>query len=722
MVLDGVFTRDQQGRPLFHPVPAPTREELNEIVRRVRRRAVAWFARKGRLPSSSLETPAQTSLDACAAIAMQRGAVRALRDDAGAEQASLPGVDPPQVDANAVEHDGFNLHASIAVAGDDDLGRERLMRYAARPALALDRLRRLPGGRIVYRIKKLRDGHAKHRVTEPRIPENARRGSAKSSKENDFPVECSRTALVTSGRARDALLGPSDAVPDPRVPKITGAVYAAEQDDRYRSAWPRTPSSEERVPRRFAASSRRRPRPTCRTRPNPRSPRTGRPFHSTSRRSQKCKATAPGRSGASIAFRPTSRCLDVRPCRIDTRPGRTACAARRELGKRSGNECPARMRSMPARRIVRASRLGDVSRFPAPVTRSGHDSPERMNDRWRDTSDSARGTTTTIRAGDDSPQRMKSIGRAKIDCTRVAINLCTARESFKHTGDDSPERITRVARARACAQNGAIGLCHDAKRVMRSGDDSPARMTTPCRSLVASSRCQGWLSVFQQRMKFPSHLAVRVRSLRGGAVAPTCAISGTSLSKATDLGLHLAPHAAVVAKPRFEYDDRYTVPDAMDVQRSSPTRTFPSVIARYAAAAPGSTRIAAARWGTFANISGSEPRAVSSRPLTDCVESLLDRTPWSAPPAHELGRLVSRAIAAGYRLAPWGPSRHPHAGSNPSLHFGTGLSWFRRRSTLRPRDGRRALRLAGLAIAQADRRGCPRRGPPRHKARGTEPE
>jgi len=46
-------------------------------------------------------------------------------------------------------------------------GRERLMRYGARPQLALDRLRRLPGGRIAYRIKKLRAGRAKHRVMTP---------------------------------------------------------------------------------------------------------------------------------------------------------------------------------------------------------------------------------------------------------------------------------------------------------------------------------------------------------------------------------------------------------------------------------------------------------------------------------------------------------------------------------------------------------------------------
>jgi putative transposase/transposase-like zinc-binding protein len=171
MVLDGVFSRDELGRPVFHRAPPPTRAELDEVVRRVHRQATTWLARKGHLRASadapSQETPAPTSLDACAAIAMGRGMVRALRDDHDAELDGAPDVQPPPAADGAVEHDGFNLHASVVVAGDDDLGRERLMRYGTRPQLALDRLRRLPGGRLAYRIKKLRGGRAKHRVMTP---------------------------------------------------------------------------------------------------------------------------------------------------------------------------------------------------------------------------------------------------------------------------------------------------------------------------------------------------------------------------------------------------------------------------------------------------------------------------------------------------------------------------------------------------------------------------
>jgi hypothetical protein len=175
VVLDGVFTRDAQGRPVFHGAPPPAPQELDQVVRRVHRRAMAWLHRKG-LPASTGEDPTcqqpagQTFLDACATIAMQRGSVRALPDDdeASRERDAGPegGLHAPRTDG-AVEFQGFNLQASVRIAGDNDLGRERLLRYGARPALSLDRLRQLPGGWIAYRVKKVRGGRAKHRVMTP---------------------------------------------------------------------------------------------------------------------------------------------------------------------------------------------------------------------------------------------------------------------------------------------------------------------------------------------------------------------------------------------------------------------------------------------------------------------------------------------------------------------------------------------------------------------------
>jgi hypothetical protein len=54
--------------------------------------------------------------------------------------------------------DGFDLDASVAIRAGDDLGRERLVRYAARPAVVLERLQKLPDGRYAYRTKYQRNG------------------------------------------------------------------------------------------------------------------------------------------------------------------------------------------------------------------------------------------------------------------------------------------------------------------------------------------------------------------------------------------------------------------------------------------------------------------------------------------------------------------------------------------------------------------------------------
>ena len=54
---------------------------------------------------------------------------------------------------------GFSVHANVSVEARDRLRLERLMRYAARPAVATDRLSEFSDGRLHYRLKRpWRDG------------------------------------------------------------------------------------------------------------------------------------------------------------------------------------------------------------------------------------------------------------------------------------------------------------------------------------------------------------------------------------------------------------------------------------------------------------------------------------------------------------------------------------------------------------------------------------
>jgi len=61
---------------------------------------------------------------------------------------------------------GFDVHAGVVVAASDREGRERLLRYCARPPLSLERLSVLSDGRIAYAIRKPW-GNETHRVMSP---------------------------------------------------------------------------------------------------------------------------------------------------------------------------------------------------------------------------------------------------------------------------------------------------------------------------------------------------------------------------------------------------------------------------------------------------------------------------------------------------------------------------------------------------------------------------
>jgi hypothetical protein len=49
---------------------------------------------------------------------------------------------------------GFSLDASVRIEGDDREGLERLLRYCARPAFALERLREIDPEHLVYESVK----------------------------------------------------------------------------------------------------------------------------------------------------------------------------------------------------------------------------------------------------------------------------------------------------------------------------------------------------------------------------------------------------------------------------------------------------------------------------------------------------------------------------------------------------------------------------------------
>jgi hypothetical protein len=72
-------------------------------------------------------------LDACASIAMRRGTVErtpGVTSDSDGDACGSLRDDAPR-ERDAVDFEGYDLNASVRIDADDDVGRERFLRYCA---------------------------------------------------------------------------------------------------------------------------------------------------------------------------------------------------------------------------------------------------------------------------------------------------------------------------------------------------------------------------------------------------------------------------------------------------------------------------------------------------------------------------------------------------------------------------------------------------------------
>lgn len=167
IVPDGVFVRTERG-VRFAPWAKPTAEQIERVVHRTRKSILRWLGRKGYLDEQepvSDEPP--DGLDACRQTALHYGQLVGLPSPA----TSTPKDETRRFEPNRVSihryhartEDGFDLDARVVIVQGDDLGRERLVRYCARPAIVIERLQKLPDGRYSYETKYARNGRT-HRV------------------------------------------------------------------------------------------------------------------------------------------------------------------------------------------------------------------------------------------------------------------------------------------------------------------------------------------------------------------------------------------------------------------------------------------------------------------------------------------------------------------------------------------------------------------------------
>jgi hypothetical protein len=170
LVPDGVFVRHPAGGAGFHRAPAPSPNDLAELVQAVRRRVLRRLARMGLLrddrtaAEGSNEQPELSALEACETLALRAGEFEA-HDGAKADPDDLP---PGRRSSRWSAHDaGFDVHAGVCVPAGNHVGREQLARYITRPAFAVERFSELPDGRIAYRVRHPLGPDRTHRVMTP---------------------------------------------------------------------------------------------------------------------------------------------------------------------------------------------------------------------------------------------------------------------------------------------------------------------------------------------------------------------------------------------------------------------------------------------------------------------------------------------------------------------------------------------------------------------------
>jgi hypothetical protein len=165
LVLDGVYDPGDGLR--FRPLPPPAEKEVERVARSVARGIARLLERRGLGPEADPEEsdplardePLLAALGSASVggrIAMgPRAGQRVLRFGDHVEVDHLPTARGQR----CATVNGVSLHANGVVPPRDRGRLERLCRYAARPALATERLSRLSDGRLLYALKqRWRDG------------------------------------------------------------------------------------------------------------------------------------------------------------------------------------------------------------------------------------------------------------------------------------------------------------------------------------------------------------------------------------------------------------------------------------------------------------------------------------------------------------------------------------------------------------------------------------
>jgi hypothetical protein len=161
LVLQGVYREGGDGRLRFQRLPPPTDAEVERITERIARRVIRLLERRGLGPDADPGEADPLSRDQPLLAELYAASVQgriATGPQSGNYVATLgfqaesgkKGTNPAPRCAHV---SGFSLHANVRIPAKARSQLEKLCRYVARPAVAMERLSILPDGRIAYCLR-----------------------------------------------------------------------------------------------------------------------------------------------------------------------------------------------------------------------------------------------------------------------------------------------------------------------------------------------------------------------------------------------------------------------------------------------------------------------------------------------------------------------------------------------------------------------------------------
>jgi hypothetical protein len=156
-VLDGVYAPRGDGCARFHALPPPTQEEIAALVHTLAQRIVRLLERRGLAKDADPEDADPLARDQ-PLLASLYGASVTRRIATGPRAGRRVERQGDRIDVDALPRlsgprcasaSGVSLHANVTIPARDRARLERLCRYVARPALASQRLSRLPDNKLL---------------------------------------------------------------------------------------------------------------------------------------------------------------------------------------------------------------------------------------------------------------------------------------------------------------------------------------------------------------------------------------------------------------------------------------------------------------------------------------------------------------------------------------------------------------------------------------------